>query len=220
MSKKHAYSAISHAFGRFFLLALLMAIPMLVLRFDIMFLKNNIGEQSATEALQQIFLAMTLGSFWYIARKDQNARYFGYLVCGFFACMLLRELDSYFDDLLPGSWKGPVLFVALYCIYKASKNINLCLESFMRFVQSPHFISLSLGLALLLVFSRLMGMSSFWRYLLGPDLGAVKSSIEESTELLAYSVMLYSSLSYVFEFKASQQKSLQRESLPTSGIKA
>lgn len=221
MSRNQAYHTILKAAGRFFMLALMMTIPIIAMRIDVMVLNNNIGEVSVTEATQQIFLAMTLGCFWYITRKSTDLRYFGFLACGFFACMLLRELDSYFDDLLPGTWKGPVIITATYCIYKASRNIDKCLEGFVRFIQCRHFTTLCLGLALLLVFSRLQGMSSYWHYLLGDNLGAVKSSIEESTELMAYCVLLYSGLSYLSEFKASQEISFATQKQEAiDGVKA
>ncbi len=54
------------------------------------------------------------------------------------------------------------------------------------------------GVMLLLVFSRLFGMGSFWHNVMGDDyVRAVKNIAEEGTELLAYCLIAFASLKTV-----------------------
>jgi len=57
---------------------------------------------------------------------------------------------------------------------------------------------MSLGLALLLAYSRLLGMGHLWRGVLGDGYERiVKNAIEEGAELLGYTVILVASLGYL-----------------------
>ncbi|WP_236689927.1 hypothetical protein [Photobacterium angustum] len=73
-----------------------MSLPIWVIRFDVLVLKNNIPEQSATEYIEQLLLLGTALCYAYIGWVSSYRRRVAVLVSAFFSCMLIRELDSFF----------------------------------------------------------------------------------------------------------------------------
>lgn len=184
-------------FGQFFFLAVLVALPVLAVSYDLIYLHNGLSENSLTEYFQETLLFLTVLSFGYIAIKESSIRHFCVLVTGFFSCMLIREFDELLDLIVHGFWVYPALFVAAMAIAYASKNIKQTIHTFAHFTRSRHFLSLCLGMALLLVFSRLFGMGVFWQGILGDGYDRlVKLTAEESVEVLGYTIIFYSAVGY------------------------
>lgn len=64
------------------------------------------------------------------------------------------------------------------------------------------------GVMLLLVFSRLFGMGSFWHNIMGADyVREVKIIAEEGTELLAYCLIAFASVKTVNGFRNKAKQS-------------
>ncbi|HCH01355.1 MAG TPA: hypothetical protein DEV85_05620 [Vibrio sp.] len=189
--------------GQFLLLALLVTLPVATLSYDLIYLKHGIGETSLTEYFQELILFLTALSFGYVTYKETSTRHFCTLVTGFFSCMFIRELDGLFDLVFHGFWIVPALLVAISAIAYASRDIKQTIYTFAHFTQNRNFFSLCLGMALLLVFSRLFGMGHFWQGILGPDYDRViKRVVEEGLEVLAYVVIFYSAIGYLQGFLA------------------
>jgi len=200
-------------FQQFLLLSLLVTLPILALAFDLIYMQHGvinldqgISEYSATELLQETLLFCTTLSFTYTAYKAPSVRHFSVLIAGFFACMLIRELDGLLDTIQHGFWVYPATLVALLSIIHALKAPEKTLSAFARFVQSRHFISLSIGMTLLLVFSRIFGMGELWQGILGPDYERlIKRVVEEGLEVLGYTVIFYAAMGYLKSFLAGRQ---------------
>ncbi|UOE82543.1 hypothetical protein LTQ03_17615 [Vibrio splendidus] len=170
----------------------------LALRIDFVLLNGNVGEISATEMLQQLLLIVTSGSFAYLAREKREVKLAALLISAFFAVLFIREMDFWFDKIVHGAWVVPALLVAGSAIFYAIKNGKRTIDQLALILASPHMNLLVTGVMLLLVFSRLFGMGSFWHNVMGDDyVRVVKNIAEEGTELLAYCLIAFASLKTV-----------------------
>ena len=169
-----------------------------VLRIDFVLLNGNVGEISVTEMLQQLLLIVSSGSFVYLARKRNEVKNAAVLISAFFAVLFIREMDFWFDKIAHGAWVFPAALVASSAIFYAVKNGKRTIDQLALILASPHMNLLVTGVMLLLVFSRLFGMGSFWHNVMGDDyVRAVKNIAEEGTELLAYCLIAFASLKTV-----------------------
>lgn len=195
---------IKQAILRFLVLALLVALPIICIRIDIFYFDNNLGELSLTEFLQEGMLLIATCLFGLIAKNNPEIRHAYILITGFFACLLIRELDAFFDLIYHGFWIVPALLVALSAIGYAAKQPQKTIQGLCEHVQNKNSTSMIVGLAILLVFSRLFGMGSLWEGILGDDfVRTVKNIAEEGTEVLGYVMMFYSALCYYIDSKRS-----------------
>jgi hypothetical protein len=182
--------------GVLFMLAV--SLPVGILLLDIKGLGNAVGEISATELTQLACLAAIAASFGWLARASEPDRRFAVLAAGFFACMLIRELDALLDLVADGLWQALVATVAAACVAYAAMDWRQALHGMARLMASRAALVMSLGLALLLAYSRLLGMGHLWRGVLGDGYERiVKNAIEEGAELLGYTVILVASLGYL-----------------------
>lgn len=185
---------------QFFIQCIVAAIAYLVIRTDIIVLKNGLSENSLTEYYQQILLLIVIFSFSYIAVVKKEARSFSLLIIGFFSCMCIRESDGVLDKVYHGFWLVPALLVAFSCIYFALKDTKGLLSTAAHFFDSRYFYTLSCALVIVLVFSRLAGMGYLWQTLLDDHyIRTIKNLAEEGTELLGYSLLAYSALGFGIE---------------------
>lgn len=185
--------------GRFFAYALLAAFPVLMLRQDILVLGNAVGEDSLVEACQLALLGLSALTFALLAWCRADDRRFAVLASVFFACMLIRENDAVFDLVLfHGAWKYLVAPLAIGSLVWALRDARALLSGIARFLAAHAGTMMLLGLAILLCFSRLFGMTEIWASVLGDGyVRTAKNAIEETGELLGYSVILAASLRYL-----------------------
>ncbi|ABR73386.1 hypothetical protein CBG46_05425 [Actinobacillus succinogenes] len=181
----------------YFLVASL--IPFVALLVDVIYFRNAVGEESAVEYCQDIFLVILSVLFFRQAHKHPEARS-GFLLMGFFfLTMLIREMDNIFDALIyHGSWSLLAAPLATFAVVYALLNKTETLNALTDFTQSKEFYSFIIGLLLVLVISRLIGMSWLWRsifYYTYPRI--VKNIAEEYTELLGYAIMCFSCVKYI-----------------------
>ncbi|PMH67558.1 hypothetical protein BCU63_07270, partial [Vibrio splendidus] len=170
----------------------------LAIRIDFVFLNGKIGENSVTEMLQQFLLIVSSGAFAYLAKKRPEVKHAAMLISAFFAVMFIRELDHWFDMITHGAWVYPAILTAGSAIFYALKNGKQTIEQLALILASPHMNLLVTGVMLLLVFSRLFGMGSFWHGVMGEHyIRNVKTIAEEGTELLAYCLIAFASLKTV-----------------------
>ncbi|NQZ92597.1 MAG: hypothetical protein HRT97_09680 [Moritella sp.] len=183
---------------QFILLILIVATVCLTIFLDVMVLEHGVGERSLTEYYQQILLFSVACSFAYAVKIDKGNRHFHVLVMGFFTCMLIRELDSFFDQIVHGFWLYPALLVFVTCSLYASRNNRGTLEGLAQFTRHRNFQSIVTALVIILIFSRLFGMGELWKAILADNyIRLAKNIVEEGTELLGYSLLFFSSIGYV-----------------------
>ncbi|WP_039979654.1 hypothetical protein [Vibrio sagamiensis] len=191
-SKKNIYSSLK-------VILMTMAISLLVnfsLRIDFMFLDNGLSERSVTESLQLTMLLITTVTFFRLSQKNQALSYSATLITGFFAALLIREMDYWFDMIHHGIWVYPASLVSILACLKAYQGGKNTINQMANLLQEQSMQLLIVAVVLLLVFSRLYGMGSFWRHIMAEHfVHDVKNIAEEGIELLCYSLIAFSSIS-------------------------
>lgn len=164
---------------------------------DIAVFHTQILEISFTEISQELMLFIIAVSFWTLPTSKGHAG-FKSLAGGFFACLLMRELDGLFDPISHSAWCVPFLAIATVCVTVAlgKANRKQTLADLAAFTQSRAFGAFATGFGVLL-FSRVFGMGSFWHLVLGEGYERLaKTTVEEGVELLAYSMWLATTIEY------------------------
>ncbi len=183
--------------GEFFVLVAMAIVVPAMVYFDIAVLGNTVGEVSATEITQELLVFMTASIFWYKAYREPAARGFWVLVAGFFTCILIREMDFLLDGIVHGFWVWPGTLVAVVSIFLASVPFKgRVLQPMAAYVGTKPYFFMIVGLAVLLVFSRIFGSGNLlWERLLGAGYSAnFKSALQEGLELLGYFLIGYSAV--------------------------
>lgn len=194
---------VKSALARFGVMLALTLFSVAMVFVDIFIAKTDILETSFTEVSQEVMLALIAGLFWLSAREP-GQRGVGILIGGFFACMLIRELDGLFDPISHSFWLWPALLTAGTCLYRALGYRGAwrdVVSGLARFSVRPAFGFIMAGL-LALIFSRLFGMGSLWHGILQEGYARLaKTTVEEGVELLAYSICLGGALDYFLELR-------------------
>lgn len=172
---------------------------------DIAIANTQMLEVSFTEIGQELMLAICAGLFW-LSRGTDAQKGLNALAGGFFACMLIRELDGLFDPISHSFWLWPALATAAICIFKAvgKRNSRLqTLSALAHFTRQASFTMIVAGLGVL-VFSRIFGMGTLWHHILQEGYQRLaKTTTEEGLELLAYCLFITGSLQhYVQQLKS------------------
>ena len=164
---------------------------------DLAVFHTQILEISFTEITQEIMLFVCALLFW-MAPGTANERGLKILIGGFFACLLMRELDGLFDPIAHSAWCWPFSLIGLLCIWSAFKPASArhSFEALAAFTRTPVFGALSTGLGVL-VFSRVFGMGTLWHVVLSEGYARLaKTAAEEGVELLTYSMWLAAAIEY------------------------
>lgn len=176
----------------------IVAISILVnlsIRVDYVLLGSTLGETSVTETLQLIMLAVASWSFFRVSRQESHLSHAAILISGFFAVLMIREMDYWFDMIHHGSWVFPALAITALACAKAYRGGKGIVNEMAIILQSPYMKLLIGSVILLLVFSRLYGMGSFWQHVMGEHyVRDVKNISEEGIELLCYSLIALSAV--------------------------
>ncbi|AGG31471.1 hypothetical protein R4E38_01430 [Morganella morganii] len=185
------------AMGRFFMLALIMAASTGLLFIDILVLKNDLGEDSVTEIVAEVMLLAVIVLLFRKGLREPEDRAGFFLIAGFFASMLIRELDQIFDYISHGAWFWFAVPVSLIAIIYAFLHPRTAVNGLYRFVSHPAYGMMVTGLLVVLVFSRLFGMGILWRGMMGDDFNRLaKNLAEEGCELLGYTLCLLSAIMF------------------------
>ncbi|HDM8044425.1 TPA: hypothetical protein P0E04_002589 [Vibrio campbellii] len=176
----------------------IVAISILVnlsIRVDYVLLGSTLGETSVSETLQLIMLAVASWSFFRVSRQESHVSHAAILISGFFAVLMIREMDYWFDMIHHGSWVFPALAITALACAKAYRGGKGTVNEMAIILQSPYMKLLIGSVILLLVFSRLYGMGSFWQHVMGEHyVRDVKNISEEGIELLCYSLIALSAV--------------------------
>jgi len=122
---------------------------------DVVIIGNSVKEISVTEITQELLILVASLITWYGAWKHPNRRGLLVLMAGFFSCMLIRELDAFFDYVWHGFWFWPAILTALASIaYVAAFCRNTVIEPLSSFVATRSYFFILVGVIFLLLFSR------------------------------------------------------------------
>ena len=155
---------------------------------DVLVFGHGLSEFSLSETAQHSLLLACVALFVADAVRRPGSRAFSILAAGFFACLLVRELDVFLDWIRHGFWIWPAGLLAAASVLAAALSPPDSLWKPMAdFLESRAGILLASGLVVLIVFSRLFGSGALWQPLVSPDhCVAVKSTVQEGVELLGY----------------------------------
>ena len=175
--------------------AALVVLAVSVVVIDAELLEQGRSEYSITEFAQEIFILISAILFGFSAKFDMQSRGFFVLVAGFFTTMLIRETDAFFDIIQHGFWIYPALVVSLFSVFYARKCVGAVKKPMLDHMDSKNFVHITLGLILILIFSRIFGSGQLWRDIMGDDYSIIyKTVIQEGIELLGYIFVLYGSI--------------------------
>ncbi|WP_370606249.1 hypothetical protein [Pantoea ananatis] len=167
---------------------------------DVVWMNNALHEASFTETAQELLL-FSLAALFFIAARHRPAQRGGLtLIAGFYSCMLIRELDFFFDLIRHGSWVWFALAIALGSLAVAMRTPKQTLSALADLLRHNRWPVMAAGLMIVLVFSRLFGMNTLWAHLMPDHYNrGVKNMAEEGVELLGYSLCWLAGLRYLWQ---------------------
>ncbi|MGN0908771.1 MAG: hypothetical protein ACI4NA_04050 [Succinivibrio sp.] len=154
--------------------------------------------ESLVEWVQLPALAGTAATFFWMARTRQAEKGGLVLMGSLFVAMFTRENDHLLNvDGFPG-WECALSAYLAWLFFWERRHRSGIVPGLCAFARSSACPVMAVGLALLLVYSRLFGSHLIWQYLVWDDDThfAVRRMVEESIELVAYLVMLIASRIY------------------------
>lgn len=193
--------AIAKAFLKFLLVASFTLLAPAALYADAVLIGGGVGESSVTELLQEALLFLSAAGFFLLARYNHNVRGFAILVGGFFGVMLIRELDGLFDTIVHGFWVYPALVWTGFMLTLAARFRQGLAAAMAAATRSQSFVYITVGLVIVLAFSRIFGTGSLWAAVLDGAVVAtvVKNSVQEGLELLGYLLVFSGTVGYCRE---------------------
>ena len=182
-------SILGRAAVPFLCCAVLFAIPVVTLIAD---RKIELPIENVTELVQEAALFVSALIFFALGRSRPAARAGLFLAGGFFCVLFIRELDAWFDFISHSFWiLWEVAFLAALSLTLRKEPLSSYRLGLAEVVESRAFITIAVGVATVLVFSRLFGSGFLWSYYLeGRPLILAKRMVEEGTELFGYLMIL------------------------------
>lgn len=159
---------------------------------------NTFKEFGIVENIQLSLLIFCIISFFFQALKSTKFRptlFFFSSLCLFAVC---REMDSFFDQLIPLiSWKFCYIFPLLAGIFLFKKRKKLKQQIFL-FCSSPAFYMMCSAMFIFIPLAQAIGNRSFISTVLpdASDVILMRRFIEESAELFAYFLLFLSSIEF------------------------
>lgn len=153
---------------------------------------RSVSDDSAIEYIELGLLCINIVAFLWLGRTRQAYLPFALIAAGFFLGLCIRELDEFFDQIVHGFWKVPVLFLLAIMGVYFYRNVQPVLRGLADFIAKRHFGTVAVGMVLLLVFSRLFGMKELWQMAMEDNYQrVVKNLAEEGLELMAYTIIAF-----------------------------
>ncbi|MCE5266796.1 MAG: hypothetical protein LLG00_02790 [Planctomycetaceae bacterium] len=171
------------------------AVPLIVY-VDNVILHDDVSEYSITEITQETLLLLSTVLVLVTAWRRADTRGFLMLVGGFFACMLIRELDFLFDVIRHGFWVYPAILTAAGTIACAAAWRKSVLPAAAAYVGTRSCVYMTIGLLVVLLLSRLFGSGRLiWSDIIATDQYKTlyKTIIQEGLELFGYIFVFYAS---------------------------
>lgn len=200
---------VSKGFLRFFIYSLITFICLLIMLSvayrDITTL-GHIPDSSFTENLQETLLIISSMIFLYLNKKYHAKGL--YLISGFLLCLFIREWDSVFDNIFHGAWKYIAIPAAILHVYLAVKDgYEKAIRDLSVFMSSRSYYIMILGMIIVLVVSRILGMRMVLTLIAGIHFQDVlKNFLEEGFELLGYMAIFIATVSYWREYSKLKSK--------------
>jgi hypothetical protein len=179
------------------LVSIAVAVPVIVAQ-DIEVFRYGNSEVSVTELTQEALILLSAVLSGLSAWKYRVARSWLLLVTGLFSCMFLREIDFWLDKIAHGFWVYPVGLIVVATIANAVRNRDGLISSATAYAMTRSHAYIAVGLAIVLLFSRLAGTSRFWMQVMGDNYHAsYKTFMQEGLELLGYFLIALGSVTLI-----------------------
>ena len=178
---------------------LMVAVPAIVM-IDTLVIGNGITEIAITEVTQEVLILASAILFGIGAWQRPKSRGFLVLVTGLFGCMFIRECDFIFNRIATGFWVYPAILLAAVALL-----ISFCLRdtiasAMVDYVRKKFFAYITIGLLIVLVFSRIFGTGHLWKAVMSDNYDWMyKTIIQEGLELLGYMLIFYGSVLFHFQ---------------------
>ena len=180
---------------------MILAIGLLVnlaIRVDFSILKHGLGETSITEALQSLMLIISVSSFFLVIRERKELSHAATLIFGFLVVLTIREMDAWFDMIFHGAWVFPALLVTVSSCAYGFKGHKNTINQMATILDVRHMNTLIGGVVLLIVFSRLYGMGSFWHSVMHENyIREVKTYLKRRWSFCVTALLLLALLKHV-----------------------
>lgn len=179
-------------------------------------IQNPVEIETWVEIGQETLLAVSAVLMFGAARKAPRWRGGLLLIAGFITALFIRELDAYFDEISHGFWKYILIaFLVVLSAFVKKASWRTIVPGIASWARTRAGALMVVGLAMLLVYSRLYGYKGLWATVaasMGAD-GAqpmswegFKSLGEEAAEIVAYTLVFFSCVLYRFELKGLQSE--------------
>jgi len=161
------------------------------------------GEITLTEMGQELMLFLLFGFYIFIGIKWKEIQVVSNFIGLFFLMAFIREFNFLIDH-----WIYPVLVVFSIMVWFIIRDFKKIKKSTVAFFSKPPSQWFLAGFFITLVFSRLMGRSSFWRLLYDKETYRLaKAATEEGLELLGNTLMLISAFEFLLYYFFERRKS-------------
>lgn len=179
--------------------AAICTIPAVLIWLDTAVFGFDCRETGIVETAQTLVLLMTVILLSILIKIAKPLRGGLILATGFFLTLLIREQDAFLDMVYHGFWVVPALVVTAIALVYAWKYRHSIRDGLMHIRNNHHFAALTLGLFLLLGYSRVFGNKMIWRTICTTEFYPAKHAAEEGTELVAYAIIMYWAICYFLD---------------------
>ena len=162
---------------------------------------DSFEEHGVMENMQLALLASAGIVFFINTLHDKQMRSISFILASFCFFAACRELDSFFDKLIPViSWKFGYFFPLLAGIY-GFLTFNNSIKSALQFASSPSFLMMCCAAIIILPIAQCIGHRPLIISVLGNhNVANIKQLFEECCELIGYFIILLSSIEYNINF--------------------
>ncbi|MCQ2966622.1 MAG: hypothetical protein MJ250_07815 [Alphaproteobacteria bacterium] len=162
--------------------------------------QNLFDEHQIIENLQILFLILSTLIFFFLGYKFPKNFELSTLLGSFTLIAIVRELDAYFDDLIPLiGWKFGWIFPSFVFGYiiKYPKQFR---RSLSKFFKSFSYNLMMTAIILIIPIAQAIGHKNFIMAILGTysEISTVRRMIEEAIELEGYILIFFASIEYYF----------------------
>lgn len=179
--------------------AAICTIPAILIWLDTAVFGMDCRETGIVETAQSLVLLTTVTLLSILIKVAKDLRGGLILATGFFSTLLIREQDAFFDVVYHGFWVVPALVVTAVALIYAWRYRNTIRDGLMDVRNNHHFAALTLGLFLLLGYSRVFGNKMIWKTICTNEFFSAKHAAEEGTELVAYAIIMYWAICYFLD---------------------
>lgn len=189
--------------------ALFMALDFGAIFLDVGNVSNtSFGEDGYVEWFQEIQLFIAFLFLIFFLGRNKDAQPAIIFMAGCLAMAIIREYNNFFiDHVFHGAWSILVIIAGLITLYFLYKQKNNILPSFHHFTETTSYGIVLSGFFVTFIFSRFMGIPDFWHAVLGENyVRDVERMVEESTELIGYTIISFGCINYALSLRKTAEK--------------